>query len=221
MNLRYTGRVVVSLIMVIRAIMWTYIIHKVPLGFNWHLLLVAEAIVAWGLGWHYDKVRFYAQKDSLTLAYNRRFIESVFPKLVARSDRNHSPLAVMLIDVDDLKRINDRFGHKQGDMTIKRVANIVFERIRSADFVVRWGGDEFVIVAPDTGADAAGQIAGRIVSELQRSNTTTGEVRASVSVGVAIYPENGHTFETLLDFADVHMYRAKAAARPIFQDTEP
>lgn len=198
------------LIMAIRFVAWFNFSHVFRSSVGWYGVFFAETVVAWWIGWKYDTMKFHAQKDSLTEAYNRRFIETLFPRLVARSDRNQSPLAVMVVDVDDLKSINDNYGHQVGDLAIKRVAHVLFDKVRKSDFVIRWGGDEFVIVAPETGREAANQFADRIRHELSLANQlANNDVIANVSIGIGIYPEDAATFNALFDFADRHMYGDK------------
>jgi diguanylate cyclase (GGDEF)-like protein len=103
-------------------------------------------VVAYLAGLQYDKVRYLSDMDSLTGLYNRRFVVNSFPKIAALTDRSHSKLFVLVIDCDDFKDINDKYGHNNGDTVLEKIGVLLLSAMRKSDVVARWGGDEFLII---------------------------------------------------------------------------
>jgi diguanylate cyclase (GGDEF)-like protein len=155
----------------------------------------------------FGQVRHRAISDSLTgLANYRRFIESLQAEL-ERSGRTNRPFSILLMDLDKLKDINDRYGHETGTRAICRVAEVLRQHSRAIDTAARYGGDEFSLLLPETGETAARRVASRIKRHLENS---TEEPRLSVSVGVATHPPNGTSAQHLLESADQELYAQKA-----------
>jgi diguanylate cyclase (GGDEF)-like protein len=131
---------------------------------------------------------------------------------LARCRREHSALAVMVCDMDGFKQINDRYGHLEGDKTIKLFAGLLREVCREYDYVARMGGDEFVIVAPNMTPSAAAEKAFLLNALAQEAGRRVcGKDLLSLSVGTAFYPQDGIDAEHLLAEADRKMYAAKQA----------
>jgi len=148
--------------------------------------------------------------DALTGLFNRRGILAVFERERERARRDGTPLAVFVIDVDGFKGINDEFGHGAGDMVLRRIADNLAESVRADDSVGRFGGDEFLIVAPGTCNSAAQSLARRIETG-RRVPVELGGRRRRVSVSVGSAVDNGTLEpEELIDRADAAMYRHKA-----------
>jgi diguanylate cyclase (GGDEF)-like protein len=155
----------------------------------------------------FDQVRHLAASDPLTgLANYRRFLD-VLESELQRSRRTKRPFAVVLLDLDGLKKINDQHGHLVGSRAILRLSEILRSQCRSTDTAARYGGDEFALVLPETGHDAARRAALRVVQRVAREK---GQPPLSVSVGVAVHPQNGETMEALLAAADRQLYAMKA-----------
>jgi two-component system cell cycle response regulator len=154
----------------------------------------------------FDEVSHLAASDSLTgLANHRRLIE-VLESEIQRSGRTGRSFAVLLFDLDGLKKINDRFGHLVGSAAIKRVGNVLQGRSRAIDTAARYGGDEFALVLPESTEEDARQAAVRICDALAQD----GQAPAlSVSVGLSVYPKDGTTIEKLLGAADSALYGMK------------
>lgn len=156
----------------------------------------------------FGQVRRRAISDSLTgLANYRRFIEALQSEL-ERSGRTNRPFSVLLMDLDKLKEINDRFGHQTGTRAICRVADVLRQHCRAVDIAARYGGDEFSLLLPETGDAAARRVASRIKQHLEAD---TEEPKLAVSIGVATHPVNGASAQHLLECADQELYAQKAS----------
>ncbi len=149
--------------------------------------------------------------DALTGLYNRSFFFTTMEQELRRSDRMGRGFTMLMLDLDDLKPVNDTFGHQWGDRLLKAIADVVRRTVRFTDAAARYGGDEFVVLLPET--DAAG---GYVVAEKLRRDiealtlhAASRNVRSSISVGLVVYPDDGSTIEQLVSAADVAMYEAK------------
>ena len=153
-----------------------------------------------------EHVRHLADSDPLTgLANYRRLVEALDTE-IKRYNRSLSPFAVLLLDMDHLKKINDTHGHLVGSRALIRLAEILRLHCREIDVAARYGGDEFVIVLPEAGAEAALHVAQRISERLRNDGQRP---QISVSIGVAAYPADGTTLEELLAAADRALYSNK------------
>jgi diguanylate cyclase (GGDEF)-like protein/PAS domain S-box-containing protein len=153
-----------------------------------------------------DHLRRQAASDPLTGLANYRCLVDVLDSEIKRSKRTSREFALLLFDMDGLKAINDRHGHMVGSQAICRLADVLLSCCRDIDTSARFGGDEFAVVLPETNAKAADQVAKRICESL--ANDGKGP-KVTVSVGVAVYPEDGETIEGLLCEADSGLYERK------------
>jgi diguanylate cyclase (GGDEF)-like protein/PAS domain S-box-containing protein len=153
-----------------------------------------------------DHLRRQAASDPLTGLANYRRLVDVLDSEIKRSKRTGREFALLFFDMDGLKAINDRYGHMIGSQALCRLADVLSACCRDIDTSARFGGDEFALILPETDAKAAHQVARRICESL--ANDGKGP-RISVSVGVAVYPENGQTIESLLCGADSELYSRK------------
>jgi diguanylate cyclase (GGDEF)-like protein len=147
-----------------------------------------------------------AVTDSLTGLPNRRRFHDAYATSLEDAVEQRVPLALMLIDVDHFKEINDEFGHPAGDDKLREVAQGLRGVLRTTDLVARYGGDEFVVVAPHATRESARALA-------ERMRNAARECDASVSIGIAIYPEDASDQDALVSAADAALYRAKQAGR--------
>jgi diguanylate cyclase (GGDEF)-like protein len=164
----------------------------------------------------YHQAKERAFVDDVTGVYNARYLFTALDHEIRRAERYGSQLALLFLDVDRFKLVNDQHGHLVGSRTLRRLAEVLGNCIRQVDTLARYGGDEFTILLVDTGLDAGLAIAQRIRAAVAASRFEArgrDGLRVSVSVGVAAYPTHGSTPETLLDVADKAMYRAKSLGR--------
>ncbi len=170
-----------------------------------------------------SRLRAMSEHDVLTDLPNRLLLTDRLTQAIARARRNHKQLAVMFLDLDGFKHINDSLGHAVGDKLLQSVAARISACVRKSDTVSRQGGDEFVILLSEVkqAADAA-ICAAKIISELKREHSI-GEhcLRVTVSIGLSSYPSDGEDGETLLKNADTAMYHAKEYGRDNYQFFRP
>jgi diguanylate cyclase (GGDEF)-like protein len=152
-----------------------------------------------------------ANTDPLTGLGNLRQLQTQIAHLLEVHKRYGHPFAVLLMDIDGLKRINDAHGHQAGDRVLMQVAMSLRRSIRNVDVAARLGGDEFCVLAPEQEMEAASALAERLASAVGEEVATPDEPPVGLSIGVAACPEHGTDAETLIDTADRAMYRAKAA----------
>jgi diguanylate cyclase (GGDEF)-like protein len=155
-----------------------------------------------------------SQTDDLTKLHNARYLRQFLLNEIRRARRYGSSVAALFLDLDDFKRINDEHGHLVGSHVLMEMAAVILSSIRDTDAVARYGGDEFVIVLPDTGTELAGQVAERIRHRITRHNFTGGrrlQLSLTASFGVAAFPKHASSPQQLIACADTAMYVAKAA----------
>jgi len=155
-----------------------------------------------------DRVRQMAASDPLTGLANFRRLVDVVDAEIQRSSRSGRPFSVLLFDLNGLKQINDKFGHLVGSRAICRFANMLRVHSRAIDTCARYGGDEFVLVLPETGVEAAQEVLRRINERMAQD---TEKPPVSAGAGMAIFPEDGDTIDTLLACADQRLYRVKGS----------
>lgn len=160
--------------------------------------------------------RDLAMRDDLTKAYNRRFFESYLDEEIERSRRYGALFSIIFLDLDDLKMVNNLYGHLAGSRTLQEVAKRILGAVRGIDKVVRFGGDEFCIILPQTDPEQAVLVANRV-----RRSLTSGplhidsdiSVSITASFGIATYPAHGMTKDALIRQADAAMYRVKSTTK--------
>ena len=164
-----------------------------------------------------------AREDVLTKLPNRRALDERLPDAMARTRRTQQPLAVLFLDLDGFKAINDTHGHAMGDEVLRIITQRLVQAVRATDYVARWAGDEFVVLLEGSEPTAIEQLADNLIQVVQEP-TTAGKVvlNVSVSIGVALYlPASAETANELLKRADVAMYEAKHAGKAQVRIAQP
>jgi diguanylate cyclase (GGDEF)-like protein len=152
--------------------------------------------------------------DGLTKLHNHRFFQDYLTREIKRVSRTGEALSMLLIDIDDFKRLNDRLGHSAGDELLANTARLLNESIRESDLVARYGGEEFVVLAPETDLEGALRLAEKVRMSIAESSLILDDskqiTKMTVSIGVARFCGNRKTF---FQAADQALYRAKAAGK--------
>lgn len=164
-----------------------------------------------------DELRAIATIDSLTGVYTRRQLLELGGNELKRFLRTGSPLCVVMLDIDHFKKINDSHGHSVGDSALKHFVDVCRGSLRTTDMVGRIGGEEFVVIMPDTNADEGYIVAERIRQNVSESQFFSGELSLpftlTVSIGLYEFTQDDHSFEHALSKADSALYEAKGAGR--------
>ena len=157
-----------------------------------------------------SEVERLATRDGLTGLANRRLFEETLEREVARALRRRLPLALVVLDVDFFKNVNDTFGHQAGDQVLRQVADATLEHTKASDLAARYGGDEFVVLLPECDGSDAHAVAERLRTAVAERASA---MRVTVSAGTASLPENASAVERLVAAADAALYEAKRAGR--------
>lgn len=155
-------------------------------------------------------------QDDLTTAFNRRHLDAYLDEELERDRRYGRAFSVLFFDLDHLKDVNDRHGHLAGSRVLREVAQLIQGKLRKSDRIFRYGGDEFVVTLPETGAEGALRVAHRLRRALRSHRFLAADglaVTLTASFGVATFPRDGASQEELIRVADQAMYRVKAKAR--------
>ena len=162
-----------------------------------------------------EGMRFLASHDTLTGLANRNLFMDRLASALAIGRRHQSGVAVMFVDLDDFKDVNDEMGHEAGDEVLKQTAARIMACLRESDSIARFGGDEFLVLLPmSTSRDAVAGVAAKIIDSIGHAfKVNGGEARLGCSVGIAMFPEHGKQPEELISEADAAMYAAKKAGK--------
>jgi diguanylate cyclase (GGDEF)-like protein len=163
-----------------------------------------------------ETLRTQAIRDPLTGLFNRRYMEESLDREFRRALRKDSPLAILMCDIDHFKRLNDSYGHEAGDAVLRELARIFQAQLRAEDIASRYGGEEFVLILPESDIVAAAECAERLrhavrAMQIQHYGQTIKEI--SLSVGLVCFPQHGDTVDTLMRAADAALYLAKENGR--------
>jgi len=158
--------------------------------------------------------------DPLTGIYNRRFLEQRLAEEISKARRYCFQLSILLFDLDHFKRVNDQHGHQAGDRMLIEISNLVNEQLRDSDILSRYGGEEFLVIAPNTGPADAALLAERLRARIEANpflkdddELTARGIHTTISIGIASFDDDNDNEETLIGNADRNLYQAKHGGR--------
>lgn len=156
-----------------------------------------------------------ATRDSLTGLSNRRFLENNINHLIASLKRRKSQMGILMCDLDFFKKVNDEYGHDVGDKVLKGLAVILQNTVRSSDIIIRYGGEEFLILLTDCEENMVGDVAEKIRNAVEKEvfPLDNGSLRKTISVGTSLFPKDTEAFWECVKFADIALYKAKDSGR--------
>ncbi len=156
-----------------------------------------------------------AQTDALTGLYNRKYLDYTIPKIQYQINRADILFGLLLIDIDHFKQVNDTYGHGVGDEVIKIVAKTLVENTRNSDVIIRYGGEEFLILLYNCDANFIFEVANKIRNSLQNKQIPVGDsyIQKTMSIGTSLYPKDNENFDTCIKYADLALYKAKNDGR--------
>ena len=163
----------------------------------------------------YEQVQKLSIIDGLTEVYLRRYMMDRLVEEVDRAQRLGFSFSIGMVDVDNFKECNDRYGHLVGDAVLKKVAERLKTSVREVDMIARYGGEEFCIMLPDTNKDLAMTVAERLRKSIssQKIKAFDEDIKVTVSVGVATFPEDEDSVSGIIEKADMALYKAKRQGR--------
>jgi diguanylate cyclase (GGDEF)-like protein len=168
-----------------------------------------------------DRMRQLAYADGLTGLYNRRYFETRVKEELERAERYAGGMAVVMLDIDNFKKLNDEFGHLLGDETLRQISQIFQRQLRKVDVVCRYGGEEFVIILPATSGERALGVAEKLRKAIEEHDFPGIPRAVTISLGVAEYPQHGRTRDELVASADAALYAAKQHGRNMVLMSSP
>jgi len=165
---------------------------------------------------NFEKIQELTIKDDLTCLYNTRFFHEMLEREIKRSMRKRRELSLIFMDLDHFKEVNDTHGHICGSKLLKEVANVIMASVRNIDIPIRYGGDEFVIILPETNKECAKGVAERILYNIRNTDFLKEEMlnlKLTASIGYATFPDDAKDKTELIKMADNAMYRVKNTTR--------
>src|SRR3990167_2217366 len=178
--------------------------------------VVKEAYIIIQNSWLYNRLQKLAITDSLTGIYNHGFLYGILGKEFSRAERYNLPLSLLMLDIDYFKKVNDTYGHPQGDALLCKLSKILKNNIRASDTLGRYGGEEFSIILPESKLEDSINLAERIRKEVEQCNfgDVNKVIKCTISIGVSSYPcPDVKNLEDLISRADKSLYNAKAEGR--------
>jgi diguanylate cyclase (GGDEF)-like protein len=165
----------------------------------------------------YETTRQMSVRDSLTEAFNHRYFQETLSRELARHERSGQPLALVMLDIDDFKKINDRWGHPVGDLVLRGLVEELTKGVREMDTVARYGGEEFALIFPETTPAKAWVVADRLRNRVAGRLFVTPDLDhalgVTISVGLSCFPEDAGTKRLLIERADQTLYQAKRSGK--------
>ena len=214
--MKYRGRFILLFLSLASA--WIYLIVGNVEVIPFTIFTLIHVSFSWFIGGWYDKYRYLSYHDPLTGVYNRRYADIHFEKSFNRAKRRNERIGIINIDIDNFKLINDTYGHSYGDLILKELCSLIVGNIRKEDILVRWGGDEFLLLVIDMDDTSAqnliNQINETIKTELNNREESM-KPDITLSIGHSIYPEDGQNISDLVSIADKRMYKVKSITKEV------
>ena len=162
-----------------------------------------------------ESLRDSTLQDPMTGLHNRRFLEEYVETLVASVQRKSTHVAILMLDLDYFKMVNDTYGHDAGDAVLKALSTVLKQSVRNSDLVIRYGGEEFLIILIDSAGTVADQVAEKIRQAVEELKVKVGgiELNKTISIGISDFPNDSETFWQAVKFADIALYQAKEQGR--------
>ncbi len=154
-----------------------------------------------------------AKVDKLTGLHNRQYFDKVSKDEFTKTKERNLDFSILFIDIDHFKNVNDTYGHKKGDDALRTIAQLIYASCRKSDFVARYGGEEIVVILPNTTSRDAVSVAQEIINIVAKQTKKLLGIRITVSIGVATYPGDGENLKKILESADKALYQAKKSGR--------
>jgi len=155
------------------------------------------------------KLKYQATHDNLTKLFNRQKLNEEFDKEILREERYGHGLSLIMLDIDDFKKINDTYGHDKGDVVLIEISNIILKSIRKTDIAARWGGEEFMVLLPETNLNNSLTIAESIRSNIESFIFSELTKNVTVSIGVASFQNDTYDKDSIIKYVDIALYNAK------------
>jgi len=154
-------------------------------------------------------------KDPLTGCYNRIFLNEFVENQIPIIKKYSIPLGILIIDIDDFKKINDTYGHDIGDIVLKTIANTIKKSVNKSDYVIRYGGEEFLVILCNCREDKVDEVAERIRKNVEKLNIVTpiGILKKTISIGTSVFPIDSENFWQCVKYADIALYKAKVSGK--------
>ncbi|WP_018394291.1 GGDEF domain-containing protein [Bacillus sp. 37MA] len=169
-------------------------------------------VIAWYFGKQYDKYVHLSMRDTLTGLYNRRYVLDKFPRVMTYVNRRKLNIAILLLDVNEFKAINDNYGHDYGDQVLEHLSKILCKSFGQKDIIARWGGDEFLILSTFSDEKLVINKINQFKNEIKREDWQH-KSDISVSIGKATYPLDADSLKDLMAKADSNMYELKMSGK--------
>jgi diguanylate cyclase (GGDEF)-like protein len=162
-----------------------------------------------------ETLRESTLQDAMTGLNNRRFLEEYVDTMVANAQRQKANISILMLDLDYFKMVNDTYGHDAGDTVLKALAKVLRQSVRASDIVIRYGGEEFLIILQNSSGEAADNVAEKIRATVEKMKITLdgATLQKTISIGIADYPGDSETFWQAVKYADVALYQAKETGR--------
>ncbi len=165
----------------------------------------------------YEKTKEFSVRDDLTGLFNRRWFNQRIVEEFKRAERFNNPLSILMVDIDFFKHYNDNHGHSTGDTALREVAQVLSKNVREVDSVVRYGGEEFIVILPKTGMEEARKTAEKLRLKMEEHEIPFGSTQPNgkftISIGYTTYPDIAKNISDLFNQADHALYTAKHRGR--------